>query len=71
MTLAFINAYKVADRPLPKLFSFDKSHISDIFPPEVISIGHRKEELGVVAATKMINMLDGKKEESIFLSWVL
>ena len=71
VTLAFINAYKVADRPLPKLFSFDKSHISDIFPPEVISIGHRKEELGVVAATKMINMLDGKKEESIFLSWVL
>ena len=71
VTLNFINAFKAANRPLPKLFSFDHSHLCDIFPPEVISIGHRKEELGVVAATKMINMLEGKKEDSVFLDWVI
>lgn len=70
VTLALISAFNGAGKKLPKLFSFDHSHISDIFPPDVISIGHRKEELGIATAQKMINMIDGKKEESLFLSWV-
>ena len=52
-------------------FSFDISLISNAFPSVVITIGHRKEELGILAASKMINMLESKKEESQFLDWII
>ena len=57
--------------PVPELVSFDNSYISknSAFPFE--SLGHRKEELGVIAATKIRNMVEGKKETSVFLDWIV
>ena len=57
--------------PVPKLVSFDNSYLSknSAFPFD--SLGHRKEELGVLAATKIRNMVEGKKEESVFLDWIV
>ena len=56
---------------VPKLVSFDNSYLSknSAFPFD--SLGHRKEELGVLAATKIRNMVEGKKEESVFLDWIV
>lgn len=71
VAMAAINSFRDSDVPMPKIISFDHSHLSDIFPKSIISIGHRKEELGITAATKMINMLEGKKEESLFLDWII
>ena len=71
ITFSIINAYNSVNKKLPHIFSFDRSLISNAFPSVVITIGHRKEELGILAASKMINMLEGKKEESHFLDWII
>ena len=71
ITFSIINAYNSVNKKLSHIFSFDRSLISNAFPSVVITIGHRKEELGILAASKMINMLEGKKEESQFLDWII
>ena len=71
ITFSIINAYNSVYKKLPHIFSFDISLISNAFPSVVITIGHRKEELGILAASKMINMLESKKEESQFLDWII
>lgn len=71
VTFSVLNTFYEKGLKLPKIISFDHSLICDAFPDNVISIGHRKDQLGVVAATKMINMLEGKKEESTFLDWIV
>lgn len=57
--------------PVPRIISFDNSYLSknSAFPFE--SLGHRKEELGVLAATKIRNMVEGKKETSVFMDWIV
>ena len=71
ITFSIINAYNSVIYKLPHFFCFDISLISNAFPSVVITIGHRKEELGILDASKMINMLEGKKEESQFLDWII
>lgn len=71
ITFLIINAYNSVNKKLPHIFSFDRSLISNAFPSVVITIGRRKEELGILAASKMINMLEGKKEESQFLDRII
>ena len=57
--------------PIPKIVSFDDSYLCNSSPIRFESLGHRKEELGVIAATKIRNMVDGKKETSVFLDWIV
>ena len=71
ITFSIINAYNSVNKKLPHIFSFDRSLISNAFPSVVITIGRRKEELGILAVSKMINMLEGKKEESQFLDRII
>ena len=56
---------------IPKLVSFDGSLLSKTSPVSFESLGHRKEELGILAAKKMMNMIDGRKEHSEFLPWII
>ena len=56
---------------IPKLESFDDSLLGKTSPIRFESLGHRKEELGILAAKKMMNMLDGRKEHSEFLPWII
>ena len=62
ITFSIINAYNSVNKKLPHIFSFDRSLKSNAFPSVVISIGHRKEELGILTASKMINIFEGKKK---------
>lgn len=57
--------------PIPKIVSFDDSYLCNSSPIRFESLGHRKEELGVIAATKIRNMVEGKKETSVFLDWIV
>ena len=57
--------------PIPKIASFDDSYLCNSSPIHFESLGHRKEELGVIAATKIRNMVEGKKETSVFLDWIV
>ena len=71
VALYIINHFRENKLPLPRIASFDQSHLCLLAPDSVYSIGHRKEELGMVTAEKMINMLKGKEEESIFFDWLV
>ena len=55
--------------PVPKIVSFDDSYLCKSSPIRFESLGHRKEDLGVLAAKKIRNMVEGKKETSTFLEW--
>ena len=57
--------------PVPRIVSFDDSYLAKTSAINFDSLGHRKEELGILAATKIRNMVEGKKEESIFLDWIV
>ena len=57
--------------PVPRLMSFDDSYLSKNSPVAFESLGHRKEELGVLAATKIRNMVEGRKETSVFMDWIV
>ncbi|MFA6845235.1 MAG: GntR family transcriptional regulator [Sphaerochaetaceae bacterium] len=54
---------------LPELISFDNSPLNTAAVKSFMSLGHRKEYLGEVAAIKIKNMLTGQKEESVFMAW--
>ena len=56
--------------PIPKLISFDHSYLCEASAVHFDSLGHRKEELGRLAATKIRNMIEGKKETSEYLGWL-
>jgi GntR family transcriptional regulator of arabinose operon len=67
---AIIRDFTRAGVKVPKLISFDNSYLCESASIPFESLGHRKEELGVIAATKIRNMIDGKKESSTILDWV-
>ncbi|MBP5756309.1 MAG: GntR family transcriptional regulator [Spirochaetales bacterium] len=56
---------------VPKLVSFDDSYLAHSSQVRFESLGHRKEELGILAAEKIRNMIEGKKEKSELLSWIV
>ena len=58
-------------KPVPKLVSFDDSYLAHSCQVRFESLGHRKEELGILAANKIRNMIEGKKEKSELLSWIV
>ena len=57
--------------PIPKIVSFDDSYLCKSSPIHFDSLGHQKENLGVLAANKIRNMVEGKKETSAFMDWVV
>ena len=56
---------------IPRIVSFDNSYLCASSSVRFESLGHRKEELGVLAAQKIRNMIEGKKEKSVFLDWIV
>ena len=57
--------------PVPRIMSFDNSYLLKNSPIPFESLGHRKEELGIMAAVKIRNMVEGKREESVFMDWIV
>ena len=66
---SFINDCALAQLKIPQIVSFDKSSLSEVSAYKYISLPHKKDLIGEVAAEKAINMLAGKKESSVFFSW--
>ena len=60
---------KASSRATPEIASFDASQYAMLLDKPFVSIGHRKELLGKTAARKIINMIEGKHEESILMDW--
>ncbi|MBO4717627.1 MAG: substrate-binding domain-containing protein, partial [Spirochaetales bacterium] len=56
---------------VPKIISFDYSYLCSSSTVPFESLGHRKEELGVLAAQKIRNMAEGKRESSVYLDWIV
>ena len=69
IAVRFIKACAECNREVPKLISFDNSYLCKASLVTFTSLGHRKEELGKVAAEKIKNMLNGKPEETVLLDW--
>lgn len=67
---ALVRHYEQQGRDLPVVFSFDHSYLCEAYKGKIISIGHRKDELGTLAAKKMIGMINGQEEGSEFLDWM-
>lgn len=53
------------------IISFDDSKYASLTPVKITSLGHPKEEIGRVAANKLLNMINGKKESPTVLDWTL
>lgn len=71
IALAFIHNCEKTGRPIPSVASFDNSYLCKSSVIDFDSLGHRKEALGALAATKIISMINGKKEESELLDWIV
>jgi len=52
-----------------KIVSFDNSHYSELGIVKIISLNHPKEELGKLAAQKLLNMINGRNERPSVLPW--
>jgi len=63
-----------AGRKIPEdiaVISFDNSVYAQIAPVPITSLDHPKEEVGRVAAGKVLSMIKGKRETSTALPWGL
>ena len=63
-----------AGRRVPEdiaVISFDRSVYSDLTPVPLTSLAHPKEEIGRVAARKLLHMLHGRREHPAVLPWTL
>lgn len=69
-----IESLKKYGKDVPKdvaVVSFDNSIYSEMSSVKITSLNHPKEKMGEIAAKKLINMIEGKLEESIILPWQL
>ncbi len=53
------------------VISFDYSTYAEIASPKITSFNHPKEELGRMAAKKLLNMIDGQDEKPLIMPWQL
>lgn len=51
--------------------SFDNSAFSGICTPKLTTFSHPKDEFGRLAASKLLHMMHGQKEESAVMPWAL
>ena len=49
--------------------SFDNNLMPDLNGMDFFSVEHPMEELGAIASRKLLNMLNGEKEQSVALAW--
>ena len=70
ITAALLKAMKQAEHTITDIVSFDNNiDFSQENDTTIISLGYPKYSAGNVAMTKLINMIDGKSEDSVLLSW--
>ncbi len=53
------------------MIGFDNASISSMLHPPLTTLGHTKDELGALAARKILRMIAGEKEESVSMPWTL
>ena len=51
------------------VISFDNSTLSEVAAVKITSLEYPKERLGRIAAEKLLNMLKGGRETSVFMPW--
>lgn len=59
----------MGDGRVPKVVGFDDMMPSPFPPQEYVTLPHAKEELGAIAARKLISLIRGEKVESELLKW--
>ena len=55
--------------PVPQLASFDHSVFAQVAPTPFLSLANPKEQIGRLAAEKLLNMLRGRRETPALLPW--
>ncbi len=68
----FVNLLKNMGKQVPDdmaIISFDNSLFSDLSSVPLTSLNHPKEVLGSVAARKLLNLMEGRRENSVCLEW--
>lgn len=53
------------------IIGFDNATFSAMLQPALTTLGHPKDELGALAARKILRMIAGEREESTRMDWVL
>ncbi len=51
------------------IMSFDNSTYSELSSPKISSCSQHKRQIGILSAKKLINLINGKKEETAILPW--
>ena len=72
IALDVLKAIKLEGKSVPEdlsLISFDDSLYASIASPNITSLSHPKDELGRVAAEKVVNMIYGKQETPKIFQW--
>ncbi len=50
---------------------FDNAAFSGVIRPALTTLGHPKEEFGALAAEKILRMIGGEREKSVYMPWNL
>ncbi len=50
---------------------FDNAAFSGVIRPTLTTLGHPKEEFGALAAEKILRMIGGEREKSVYMPWNL
>ena len=53
------------------VIGFDNATFSPMVQPPLTTLGHPKEKFGAMAAEKILRMIDGEKEKSVSMPWIL
>jgi len=53
------------------IIGFDNADVGAVYRPGLTTLGHRKEQFGALAASKILNMISGEREGSEKMSWTL
>jgi GntR family transcriptional regulator, arabinose operon transcriptional repressor len=72
IAIRLINMLSLAGFSIPQdisVVSFDNSTLSDLSRVPITSMDHPKEQLGHIAAQKLLNMINGEAETSLVMPW--
>ena len=53
------------------VIGFDDATFSEMVQPPLTTLGHPKERFGAMAAEKILRMIEGEKEKSVSMPWIL
>lgn len=74
VALQVINLMRTAHRRVPEdlaVVSFDNSYYSEVSPIGITSFTCHKEQIGILAAQKLLSLIDGNPQQSTLLPWTL